>query len=149
VEEVEYDYTGRGPRGAPWRIDDGARIARYAKTVPDSFAGQWIEDGDSRVVAFTESVDEHLAALRELVYAPDKIRVVQFRYTFRHLLDLTHRIVDILGTPDGLTSWGPDVINNCVVVHALPEHLDEVRRMLAETNPEDVHVEPGIRGFRL
>jgi hypothetical protein len=143
VEEVEYDYTGVGPRGAPRTIDDGARIARYAKTVPDTFAGQWIEDGDSLVVAFTESVDEQLAALRELVYAPDKIRVVQLRYTYRHLLGLQHRIVDILGTKDGLTSWGVDVINNCVVVRVLPERLHEVRRVLGETNPEDVRVELG------
>jgi hypothetical protein len=81
MEEVEYDYTGRGPGTVPWTIDDGGRIARYAKTVPDTFAGQWIENGDSLVVAFTESVDEHLGALRDSVYAPDKIRVVQFRYT--------------------------------------------------------------------
>jgi hypothetical protein len=56
---------------------------------------------------------------------------------------LTHRIAALFGTKDGLTSWGPDVINNCVVVHVLPEGLDEVRRVLRETNPEDVRVELG------
>ncbi len=72
----------------------------------------------------------------------EKVRAVQFRYTYRHLLELTHQIVEILGTSLGLT-WGPSVKSNCVVVHVLPERIDEVRRMLIETNPEDVRVEQG------
>ena len=72
----------------------------------DVFAGQWIENGASRVVAFTESAEEHLEAIRRLVYAPEKVRAVQFRYNYRHLLDLTHQIVEILGTSDGLTRTG-------------------------------------------
>src|ERR1700722_104060 len=100
MEEIELDYTGVPPRGAPARVDDGTRIARYGQSVPDVFAGQWIEDQTSRVVAFTESVEEHLEAIRGLVYAPERVRAVQFRYSYRHLLDLTHRIVEILGTSD-------------------------------------------------
>jgi hypothetical protein len=143
MEEIELDYTGVPPRGAPARVNDGTRIARYGQSVPDVFAGQWIEDETSRVVAFTESVEEHLEAIRRMVYAPQRVRAVRFRYSYRHLLDLTHRIVEILGTSDGLTSWGPDVKNNLVVVSVLPERIDEVRRMLMETNPDDVRVEPG------
>ena len=127
----------------PWRVDDGTRIARYCQAWPDVFAGQWIENESSRVVAFTESVEEHLEAIRRLVYAPEKVRAVQFRYSYRHLLDLTHQIVEIVGTSDGLTSWGPSVMSNCVVVDVLPERIDEVRRILLETNPDDVRVEPG------
>jgi hypothetical protein len=143
MEEIELDYTGVTPRGAPARVDDGTRIARYGQSVPDVFAGQWIEKETSRVVAFTESVEEHLEAIRHLVYAPEKVRAVRFRYSHTHLLDLTHQIVEILGTADGLTSWGPDVRNNCVTVRVLPERFDEVRRILMETNPDDVRVEPG------
>jgi hypothetical protein len=54
VEEMEFDYTGRSPRAAPIRIDDGARIARYAEGFPETFAGRWLERDSvgSRVVAF-------------------------------------------------------------------------------------------------
>jgi hypothetical protein len=34
-------------------------------------------------------------------------------------------------------------MSNCVVVHVLPERIDEVRRIFLETNPDDVRVEPG------
>ena len=143
MEEVELDYTGRSPRSAPVRVDDGARIARYCESWPDVFAGQWIENETSRVVAFTESVEEHLAAIRRLVYAPENVRAVQFRYSYRHLLDVADQLVEILGTADGLTWWGPSVKSNCVVVHVLPGRTAEVRRVLMETNPDDVRVEPG------
>jgi hypothetical protein len=143
MEEVELDYTGVPPGGAPGKIDDGTRIALYGQSKPDVFAGQWIEDESSRVVAFTESVEVHLKAIRQLVYAPEKVRAVQFRYSYRHLVELSHQIVEILGNSDGLTSWGPDVRTNCVVVRVLAERIDEVRRILIETHPDDVHVEAG------
>jgi hypothetical protein len=58
---------------------------------------------------------------------------------------LRDRIVPILGTSDGLTMWGLDEKENCVVVHVLPERLHEVRRTLMATNPDDVRVELGSR----
>jgi hypothetical protein len=143
MEEVEFDHTGVSPGGAPWMVNDGTRIAQYCEAWPDVFAGQWIENESSRVVAFTEFVEEHLEAIRRLVYAPEKVRAVQFRYSHRHLLTLTHQIVEIVGTSDGLTSWGPSVMSNCVVVQVLPERIDEVRRILLESNPDDVRVQPG------
>ena len=144
MEEIEFDYTGRSPRATP-RIDDGARIARYAESVPETFAGRWIESDSvgTRVVAFTDSPESHLAALRSLVYAPEEIRVVRFRYNWQHLLTLTDNIVSIVGSKEGLTHWGPRVKSNCVVVHVLPERIDEVRRILSDTNPNDVRVELG------
>ena len=68
MEEIEFDYTGRSPRAAPIRIDDGARIARYAEGFPETFAGRWLERDSvgTRVVAFTDSPELHLAALRSL-----------------------------------------------------------------------------------
>jgi hypothetical protein len=143
MEEIEFDYTGRSPRSAPEKVDDGTRIARYAQSWPDAFAGQWIEDETSRVVAFTDSVEVHLEAIRRMVYAPEKVRAVNFRYSYRHLLELTDQIVGILGTSEGLTSWGPSVKDNLVVVHVLPGRIDEVRRILNESNPNDVRVELG------
>jgi hypothetical protein len=143
MEEVELDYTGVAPGCAPVKIDDGARIARYGQSRSDIFAGQWIENETSRVVAFTESVEEHLEAIQRLVYAPEKIWAVQFRYTYRHLLDLNHQIVEILGTSDGLTDWGPDVIHNRVVVHVLPRRLERVREALAQRYPDEIGVEEG------
>jgi hypothetical protein len=106
MEEVELDYMGVSPGGAPWRVNDGTRIDRYCQAWPDVFAGQWTENESSRVVAFTESVEEHLQAILRLVYAPEKVRAVQYRYSYRHLLTLTHQIVETVGTSDGLTSWG-------------------------------------------
>ena len=94
-------------------------------------------------MGFTDEVDHHSAAIRKLVYAPDNVRVVQFRFSYRHLLTGRDRIVDILGTKEGLTSRGPDVKNNCVIVQVLPERLDDVRRNFTTTNPDDVRVELG------
>jgi hypothetical protein len=124
-------------------IHDGTRIARYGESFPDTFAGRWKEPDDSWVVVFTDEVDHHSAAIRKLVYAPDNVRVVQFRFSYRHLLTGRDRIVDILGTKEGLTSRGPDVKNNCVIVQVLPERLDDVRRNFMTTNPDDVRVELG------
>ncbi len=75
--------------------------------------------------------------------SPDNVTVVQFRFSYRHLLALRDGIVEIMGTEEGLTSWGPDVKDNCVLVQVLPEGLDEVRRTFLITNPDDVRVEPG------
>jgi hypothetical protein len=75
------------------------------------FAGQWIENETSRVVAFTESVEKHLEAIRGLVYDPERVRAVQFKYSYRHLLDVANGIVGTLGTSDGLSWWGPNVLS--------------------------------------
>jgi hypothetical protein len=107
VEEFELDSTGRSQRAAPMGIHDGTRIARYGESFPDTFAGRWKEPDDSWVVGFTDEVDHHSAAIRKLVYAPDNVRVVQFRFSYRHLLTVRDRIVDILGTKEGLMSWDP------------------------------------------
>ena len=148
MEEVELDYTGVPPGCAPWKIDDGARIARYGQSRPDVFAGQWIENETSRVVAFTESAEEHLEEIRRLVYAPQKVRAVQFRYTYRHLLDLTHQMIEILGTPDGLSRWVPDVKRNRVVVHVLSRRFEEVRGSLAQTHPDEIVVQEATTTIR-
>jgi hypothetical protein len=63
-----------------------------------------MQHDNTRVVAFTDEIHHHLAEIRRLVYAPDKVNVVQFRFSYRHLLALRDRIVPILGTRDSLTS---------------------------------------------
>jgi hypothetical protein len=83
--------------------------------------------------------------IRGLLNDPGQVRVVQVRYSYRELMDLRDRVLSILGTTDGLAAWGPDVKGNCVLVRALPEHLEEVRRTLMATNPDDVRVEVGER----
>jgi hypothetical protein len=143
--EFELDYTEVPLGGRPRKIGDADRISRYVEAVPNTFAGPWIESEPLplRFVAFTDTPENHLAALRSLVHSPDQIRVIQFRYSYRHLLELTDQIVEILGTSDGLTWWGPEVKSNRVVVGVLPERIDEVRRILMESNPDDAGVEPG------
>ena len=145
MEEFELDYSEVLPGGRPRKFGDADRISRYVEALPNTFAGRWIESEPLplRFVAFTDSPENHLAALRSLVHAPDQIRVIQFRYNYRHLLELTDEIVGILGTSDGLTWWGPDVKSNRIVVGVLPERMDEVRRILMESNPDDVDVVPG------
>ena len=96
-------------------------------------------------MAFTDDVDTHLGAIRELFHDPDQVRAVQVRHSYRDLMALRDRVVSILGTTDGLVTWGLDVKGNCVLVRAVPEHLDEVRRTLMATNPDDVRVEVGER----
>jgi hypothetical protein len=141
--------SGAPPRGEvpgyepPYLEQDKNCISSYVEQNPEAFAGVWIELDGSFVVAFTADADRHLGAIRALLDAPDRVTVVEFRYTYQHLLDLTHRIVSILGTADGLSNWGPDVRANKVYVEVLPERIDEVRRILSGTNPDDVYVAPG------
>jgi hypothetical protein len=144
VEEIEYDHTGVGPRGAPERIDDGARIARYGAEHQDAFAGQWIEADGSRVVAFTTDVEQHAAALSTRVYAPERIAYLVLRFTYQHLLERRDRIPSIVGQ-DALAVWGLDVKANKVRVCVLPDRLDGVRQRMMKTNPDDVYVETGER----
>jgi hypothetical protein len=144
VEEIEYDYTGVGQRGAPARINDGARIARYGAEHQEEFAGQWIDADGSQVVAFTTDVERHAAALAALVFSPERITYVTFRFSYQHLLDLRDHIPSIVDQ-QALAVWGPDVKANKVRVCVLPDYVDRVRQELMMTNPDDVYVEAGER----
>lgn len=130
---------------------DEARIDRYVNENPENCAGVWIEPDGSFVVAFTGDIEIHLRELRELrelralLNAPDRVAVVRFRHTAQHLLDLTHSIVAILGTAEGLSHWRPDTKANKVCVEVLPEGIDEVRRVVLETNPEYVETGTPVR----
>ena len=77
---------------------------------------------------YFEHGEMHLRELRALLDAPGRVAVVRFRYTYQHLLDLTHSIVAILGSGEGLSNSGPDTKANKVYVEVLPERIDEVRR---------------------
>lgn len=121
-------------------------IIQYAQSQPETFAGSWHEvdsPDQSLVLAFTDPVERYLSSLRSLVPNHELFRVVQHRFSYRHLEEVTGRMISILGTPEGLTMWGPDEIRNVVAVRVLPDHLSRVRRTLAATNPDDVIVEPG------
>lgn len=126
-------------------FDDRDRIDRYCESKPETYAGRWTEDGTSLVLAFTDDVEGHLHEIRDLLNNADQVSVVQVRYSYRDLMALRDRVLSILGTTDGLALWGLDVKGNCVLVRALPEHFDEVRRTLMATNPHDVRVEVGER----
>jgi hypothetical protein len=145
MEEFELDYSEVLPGGRPRKFGDADRISRYVEALPHTFAGRWIESEPLplRFEAFTDSPEHHLATLRSLVHAPHQIRVIQFRYTYRHLLALTDNIVSIVGSEEGLTVWGPSVQSNCVDVYVLPKRIDEVRRILMKSHPDHVRVKPG------
>jgi hypothetical protein len=137
---------------------DQQRISEYADDHPEALAGWWIEhDGPAPmdagrvpyppsgfVIAFTSDIENHAEALRSQLFAPEKLQVVQMRYSYRHLLDIARRIPSILG-PDqaGFTGCGPDTKGNVVRVRVLPEYLAVVRELFSVTNPDDVRVEPG------
>ncbi len=125
-----------------WR-EDTVRVTQYVDQHPESFAGRWVVEGVERVVAFTEHLGEHEAALRNLLYAPDQLRVVQLKYTWQHLTEITNQMPSILGGTDGVTGWGPHVKENLVVVNVRPDHIDAVRAILQQSHPDDVRVEPG------
>jgi hypothetical protein len=114
-----------------------------SKRTPKTSLGVWIESDGSFVVAFTADVDMHLRELCALLDAPDRVIVLQIRYTYQRLLDLTHSVVAILGSVEGLSNWGPDTKANKVYIEVLPERIDEVRRVFKETHPDDVYVAPG------
>jgi hypothetical protein len=126
-----------------WWVDK-ERVTQYVDQHPESFAGRWVIDEVERVVAFTDRLQEHEAALRDLLYAPDKLRVVRMKYTWQHLMELTAKMPSILGSTEGVTGWGPDTKGNIVVVNVRPERIDAVRAQLLRSHPEDVRVEPGI-----
>ncbi len=156
MDEYELVTSGRyGPK--PRWIGDKERISDYADNHPETLAGWWIEhEGQSRnggrqappvspfVIAFTRDIEGHSEALCALLFAPEKVKVIQMRYTYRHLLDIAKQIPAILGVDmDGVTGWGPDTKKNVVKVGVLPERLDAVRDILMNTNPDDVRVVPG------
>jgi hypothetical protein len=124
-------------------LEDSQRVTQYVNQHSGSFAGRWVIQGEEHVVAFTEDLEEHEAALRILLHAPDQLRVVQMRHTWNHLTALTKQMPSILGGTDGVTGWGPDVKENLVVVGVRPERIDAVRTLLQQSHPDDVRVEPG------
>jgi hypothetical protein len=142
VEDSESDPFALRSHGAQVRLD-AARIQDYVESVPETYAGHWLDSEDSWVIAFTDDVERHRVEIVKVMNSADNVTVVQFQFSYRHLLMLRDRIVEILGTKEGLTSWGPDVRHNCVLVQVRPEQLDEVRRTFSITNPDDVRVEPG------
>jgi hypothetical protein len=125
-----------------WRVDI-ERVARYVDQHPDSFAGRWVVEGVEQTVAFTERTEEHEAALRDLLDTPDQLRIVRFKYTWQHLIDLTEEMPSILDSTDRVTGWGPDTKENVVVVGVRPERIDEVRALLRQSRRDDVRVELG------
>ena len=148
VKDVEPNGASRLSDAARRWFDDRDRIDRYCESKPETYAGRWTEGGTSLVLAFTDDVETHLDEIRDLLNEPDQVRVVQVRYSYRDLMALRDRVLSILGTTDGLVTWGPDVKGNCVLVRAVPDHLDEVRRTLMATNPDDVRVEVGERPIK-
>ncbi len=138
---------------------DQQRIGDYADSHPETLAGWWIKHdglpppGDNGreprplsafVIAFTSDIRGHSEALRNLLFDPQKLRVIQMRYSYRHRLEVAEQLPSILG-PKGFTGCGPDTKRNVVVVRVLPERLEAVRVVLRRTNPDDVRVEPGSR----
>ena len=138
---------------------DKKQISDYADSHPETLAGWWIEtEGLPRnggrqappvsafVVAFTSDIRGHSEALRSLLVEPGKLRVIQMRYTYRHLMEVRDSIPPALGpAAEGLATWGPDTKGNFVRVRAVPEYFEEIRRILTVTNPDDVRVEAGGR----
>jgi hypothetical protein len=98
------------------------------------------------VIAFTSDIESHAEALRSLLFAPEKLQVIQMRYSYRHLMEVRDSIPPALGPAnEGLATWGPDTKGNFVRVTALPEYFEEIRHILMATNPDDVRVEVGQR----
>jgi hypothetical protein len=145
VKDVEPNGASPLSEAARRWFADRDQIDRYCESKPETYAGRWTEGGTSLVLAFTDDVATHLDEIRELLNDPKQVSVVQVRRSYRDLMALRDRVVSILGTTDGLVTWGLDVKGNCVLVRAVSEHLDEVRRTLMATNPEDVRVEVGER----
>lgn len=136
------DEEGPAETTVEWWVDT-QRVTQYVGQHPDSFAGRWVIEGVERTVAFTERLSEHEAALRDLLYAPELLRVVRLKYTWQHLMNLTEQMSSILDSTDGVTGWGPDTKENVVVVGVRPERIDAVRAVLQRSHPDDVRVEHG------
>ncbi len=126
-------------------FDDQSAIELYCESRPETFAGRWMEGGGtSEVLAFTDDARQHAAELRSLLNDSTRVSVVRLPNTYQSLLELRDVIPGFLGTTEGLAAWGPDVKANCVVVRALPGHVERVRVALTALNP-DIRVEQGER----
>src|SRR5665213_2884924 len=123
-------------------FDDQSAIDLYCADRPDTFAGRWREGGDtSDVLAFTNDPGQHISNLAALLNDAGNVNVVQLSTSYRSLLEARDAIPGILGTTDGLASWGPDAKANCVIVTALPGHVEEIRTKLMGSYPDIVVVE--------
>ena len=71
--------------------------------------------------------------------------MIQMQYSYRHLMGVRDSIPSTLGSSRRPATWGPDTKGNFVRVTALPEYVEEIRRILMVTNPDDVRVEVGQR----
>lgn len=140
--------------------EDKRRTSDYADAHHETLAGWWIEhdrpspvDGgrtphppSAFVIGFTSNIEGHAESLSSLLVAPEKLKVIQMRYSYRHLMEVGESIPPSLGSAkDGLVTWGLDTKGNFVRVRVLPNIFKEIRRILIETNPDDVRVEIGQR----
>jgi len=123
-------------------FDDQSAIDLYCADRPDTFAGRWREGGGtSEVLAFTDDPGQHVFDLAALLNDASNASVVQLPNPYRSLSEARDAVPGILGTSDGLATWGPDVKANCVIVTALPGHTEQIRTKLTAVYPDIVVVE--------
>jgi hypothetical protein len=115
------------------------RVEQYvADHAADAFGGLWVGPRKTVHVAFARDADHHAAALAARLPEDDRpwVDVVPVARTERELeavmdrLDRDHDELEALGIR--MDAFGPDVVENVVVVDALVDHPDRARRLLAE-----------------
>jgi hypothetical protein len=81
---------------------DGDVIERYGADHADEFAGVWFDNEPwvRIVAAFTDNIDAHCAALRDLVAHPERLEVVQRDHTVEERQRIRDEIEPLM-TPDG------------------------------------------------
>jgi len=91
----------------PASRDDLQAIARYGEQAPDDYGGVHI-DGSEVVVHFVQDHERHIAALREFVSSPDRLRAVSTTRSWRHVMSARDEVSgSLLSDPAlGVTSVG-------------------------------------------
>jgi hypothetical protein len=145
------EYDGSEPT---WALQeqvtaDRSMIADYGERHASHFGGCWLHDRHLYGVSFTESIDEHTAALQALIGLPECLRTTQCSHSLAALRETAKAIVqaEMQKGPDGTFVTGvigvaKSVQDNVVEVYVRPG-LPEVEARLRATYGSLIAVVPG------
>jgi hypothetical protein len=130
---------------------DLSRIAAYGERHANHFGGCWLHDRNLYRVSFTDSIDEHTAALQALVGLPERLRTTRCSHSLAALRDTAKAIVraEMRQGPDGtlvvtgVVGVGKRVQDNVVEVYVRPGH-PEVEAHMRATYGSIVAVVPDV-----
>lgn len=136
--------------------DDVERLRAWSQANADSFGGWWFNNepaeaglGSVRIcIAVTAPEQDVRGQLAPLLDHPDRVDVIQCRWSYRDLQELTAQIakrMPIGDPPRGtfITRCGPNIQANLVTVGIDPEDHDYAQMLLGEYGSDRIEVIQG------